>query len=116
MKKSSQQINQNLVIFLCFLVLFSSYRSVTHSNILTILSKTSNKYLNNPDHSIKNISLNNIDKPEETKNGFHITNHRKSYYSKKEIRNTKIERALKINLKKRKAFQDKTKKKLNNNK
>jgi hypothetical protein len=35
---------------------------------------------------------------------------------KKEIRNTRIERALKINLKKRKAFQDKIKKKLNNNK
>ncbi len=35
---------------------------------------------------------------------------------KKEIRNTRIARALKVNLKKRKAFQDKTKKKLNNNK
>jgi len=86
MKNSSQQIKQNLVFFLSFLVLFSSYRSVTHSNILTILSKTSNKYLNNPDHSIKSINLKNIDKPEETKNNFHSNNHRKSYYSKKEIK------------------------------
>ena len=35
---------------------------------------------------------------------------------KKEIRSKRIERALKVNLKKRKAFQDKVKKKINNNK